>query len=315
MDELLIKYLLGEANSEEQQAALNWINTNENNRRHFDQLKFVWGKSKTIAKDIQIDEEEAWEKFKENVNGNQKQIPFKNKKNNWKIIAAAATLFLFLGAALFTFIFQRNPQIIISSNEKVLIDTLSDGSIVTLNKHSKLIYKEKFAGDSRKVELIGEGFFEVTHNKQKPFLIQVKDVKVKVVGTSFNIKQKPDNIEVIVETGIVKVSKNAHSIQLLPHQKTIISSNTKQPIIEQNEDELYNFYRTNEFKCNATPLWKLVNALNNAYSNKIIIANDNIRNLQITTTFKNNSLSQITAILSQTLNIQSQNINGNIILK
>jgi len=315
MDELLIKYLIGEADDEEQRTALDWINTNDENRRHFNQLKFVWEKSKTIAIDSSIDENKAWEKFKKKINTEQKQIPFTSKKSTWKTSAAAAVIFLFLGAATFYYLLQRNPEIIISSNNKVLIDTLSDGTLVTLNKNSKLIYKQKFESNSRKVQLIGEGFFQVTPNVEKPFLIHVEDVEVKVVGTSFNIKQAPEHIQIIVETGIVKVSKKANTIQLLPHQKATVFPNKNQPVVEQNEDEFYNFYRTNEFVCNATPLWKLVDALNTAYNGNITISNPNIRNLKITTTFKNNSLNEITTILAQTLNIQVEENNGEITLK
>lgn len=64
---------------------------------------------------------------------------------------------------------------------------LSDGTTVWLNAESKLKYPTKFTGTERLVELEGEGYFEVTHNASRPFIVQSKGQRVKVLGTKFNI--------------------------------------------------------------------------------------------------------------------------------
>jgi ferric-dicitrate binding protein FerR (iron transport regulator) len=70
---------------------------------------------------------------------------------------------------------------IVSVNE-VKKDTLPDGSFATLNKNSVLTYPAAFKGKTRKVQSKGEAFFNVTPNKQKPFIIDVNDVQVKSGG-------------------------------------------------------------------------------------------------------------------------------------
>lgn len=65
---------------------------------------------------------------------------------------------------------------------------LPDHSTITLNMGSSLKLSEGFAHTNRDVYLEGEAFFDVTHNKNLPFVVHVKDYKVKVLGTRFNVK-------------------------------------------------------------------------------------------------------------------------------
>ncbi len=84
---------------------------------------------------------------------------------------------------------------------------LSDGTKIWLNSGSKLIYPGKFGIESRSVSIEGEAFFEVAKDPEKPFIVQTSDLDVVVLGTSFNLKNYPDekNIETTVIEGQVKV--------------------------------------------------------------------------------------------------------------
>ncbi|GGH16794.1 DUF4974 domain-containing protein [Sphingobacterium alkalisoli] len=70
---------------------------------------------------------------------------------------------------------------------------LSDGSTVWLNAGSQLRYPNVFAADSRRVELIGEAYFEVSHNPNKPFMVKTKDQQIQVLGTGFNVRAYPNS--------------------------------------------------------------------------------------------------------------------------
>ena len=74
---------------------------------------------------------------------------------------------------------------------------LPDSSVVTLNSGSSLKYSSSdFNSDNRNVSLTGEGFFSVTKDSTKPFYVITPGIKVKVLGTTFNLKAYPDeNIE------------------------------------------------------------------------------------------------------------------------
>jgi ferric-dicitrate binding protein FerR (iron transport regulator) len=81
------------------------------------------------------------------------------------------------------------------------------------------------------------------------------------------------------------------------------------------EDKLYNYYRSKEFVCDDTPLWKLVEVLNEAYGVNIVIENKELRGLRLNTTFNNESLDTILDIVSQTFGITYTKEADRIILK
>lgn len=318
-DDLLVKYLLGEANTEEQTLVGNWINTNSDNKKYFDDFSLIWVESKKLAAQSTIDENEAWKRFKQRIDndgsGTATIIPLSRPSFSWAR-AASLLLLVAVGGLLAYLFINRSPELItMQSGNEVLIDTLPDGSVVTLNKQSTLSYPEDFDGDIRSIALSGEAFFNVTPDKEKPFIITVNDVTVKVVGTSFNVKNTTEKTEVIVETGIVAVKKKENEISVNPNEKAVVLKTAEAPVKANNEDALYNYYRTKEFVCNETPLWRLVDVLNEAYGVNIIIGNGRLKNLALTTTFRNEPLENILAVVSETLNIHVERKGIDIILK
>ncbi len=107
--------------------------------------------------------------------------------------------------------------------------SLADGSRVWLNAASSLRFPTAFRGADRLVELTGEGFFEVAHNSQKPFHVQVNDMQVKVLGTQFNINGYADdgNMRTTLIEGSVMVSseKLGRSAVLKPGQQAVLKIN------------------------------------------------------------------------------------------
>ncbi|WP_109831587.1 FecR family protein [Reichenbachiella versicolor] len=83
---------------------------------------------------------------------------------------------------------------------------LPDGTQVWLNSSSSISFKNKLDEESREIELVGEAFFDVKRDENRPFIIHTDNVFTTVLGTSFNISAQPDkNIEIAVATGVVQV--------------------------------------------------------------------------------------------------------------
>jgi ferric-dicitrate binding protein FerR (iron transport regulator) len=318
-DDLLVKYLLGEATTEEQALVTDWIEASAANRKHFEHFELIWSKSKQLATQSTVDESAAWERFKQRIETpathTAKTIELPRPSFAWSR-AASILLVVAVGSLLTWFLANREPNLItLQSGNQVLIDTLPDGSVITLNKESTLSYPAEFDGDTRSIALNGEAFFNVTPDKDKPFIITVNDVTVKVVGTSFNVKNTDEKTEVIVETGIVAVKKKENEVSVNPNEKAIVLKSAEAPIKENNDDALYNYYRTKEFVCNATPLWRLVDVLNDAYGVNIVISNPRLKNLELTTTFRNEPIENILAVVGETLNIHVERKGVDFILK
>lgn len=81
---------------------------------------------------------------------------------------------------------------------------LDDGSALALNTQSVL--QVKYGGDERRIVLRrGEATFQVAHDEQRPFIVQAGDVSVRAVGTAFNVRMKPEGVEVTVTEGVVDI--------------------------------------------------------------------------------------------------------------
>ena len=181
-----------------------------------------------------------------------------------------------------------------------MVDTLSDGSIITLNKNTVLNYPVSFKAKTRTVKLKGEAFFKVTPNKAKPFIVDAGNVTVTVLGTAFNIKNYDSSTQVIVESGIVKVTRGDQSIQLQKGEQVLIKNNAAAFEKSTVKDSLYNYYRSKEIVCNNTPLPDVIETINQAYNTHIVLGDDAVKQLRLSTTFKEEDLETVINVIQQT---------------
>lgn len=96
-----------------------------------------------------------------------------------------------------------------NKSNKALSVALEDGSVVILQPNASLYYPEKFGLQNRSVKLVGDAFFEIAKDQNKPFLVHHDNLVTRVLGTSFYIKHNDndDLVEVEVRTGRVEVYK------------------------------------------------------------------------------------------------------------
>jgi transmembrane sensor len=315
-DDLLVKHLLGEASPEESAAVETWIAASSGNARTFRDFKTIWDQSRhlAIASDISVDA--AWDRFQELRAADaqpQRAIPF--RLNARVRIAAAIALLITCGIAFWLTNQNTNRMLAVHSAGAPLADTLPDGSIVTLNKGATLHYPEHFEGGERNVTLDGEAFFEVAPDKSHPFIIAANDTRVRVVGTSFNVATGTERTEVIVATGVVEVSRAAEAVRLQPREAATVYQGRAGIVKRQTDDLLYNYYRTHEFVCVGTPLSRLVEVLQQAYDVEISIPDPALRNMQLTATFKDESLRQVLDVITATLGIHFEQSGKQVTLK
>lgn len=105
---------------------------------------------------------------------------------------------------------------------------LPDGTQVWLNAGSKLTYGKEFNNERREVTLVGEAYFDVVKNTEKPFLIHARNVDIRVLGTAFNVKSYPGDktTETSLIRGTVEVSINnrpEEKIILKPREKLVVA--------------------------------------------------------------------------------------------
>lgn len=150
---------------------------------------------------------------------------------------------------------------------------LSDGSKVYLNAGSRLVYPELFTDKTREVFLVGEAFFEVKHNIGQPFVVQTTDIRVRVLGTKFNISAYPsDNIiETVLTDGKVRLEQNSsgmfsETIDMIPNQLASFSKTEKEVKLVMIDPDNYTLWKDGICKFESTDLNRIVKKLERFYN-------------------------------------------------
>jgi transmembrane sensor len=310
-DDLLVKYLLDEASATERQQVEAWLQDDPSHQQYYQHFKLILQKSELNNSDTTQDHE-ALARLNERM---QQEGLLSNRKPFFSWTRAVAAI-LILGVSTwfaYTLINQEAPAIQVQTTTNTLQQELADGSIVTLNKNSAL--STQFTTNERLVNLKGEAFFKVSANAKKPFVIKVDGLTVKVIGTSFNVKSRNEHIVVIVESGIVKVSKANQSVELRKGEKVELIGPNASLTKEKNNSSLYNYYYSHEIVCQQTRLDELVPILNEKFDTKITITRPALQELPINTTFKEETLDQILDVIAKTHGLQVIYSGNQILLK
>lgn len=148
--------------------------------------------------------------------------------------------------------------------------TLSDGSKVIINSDSKLSFPKHFTATDRHIKLRGEAYFEVSHNPEKPFIVETALQRVRVLGTSFNIAAYPEERTVTtLVTGKVNINTAAESRNLEPGMQGIITSGMIQ--VQPADLESALAWKNDKFVFVKTPLTDIIKQLERWYNVSINI--------------------------------------------
>ncbi len=296
--ELVAKYLAGETNDLENSKMKTWLEASEDNRKVFNESKSAFEKVGTYYRMKNFDTNSAWKNVQAQTDPSQsRSVPLrkfrKEVATQFYKYAAVILVALLLGSVGYYIGFRnRVPAFyseIISAEKQVLQEyVLPDGSVVALNSNSKLTFPGKFKGDVREVSIVGEAFFDVKPNPEKPFVINAGDAQVKVLGTSFSVSAYPENeaVEVIVETGRVQViSKDSEKqevireIFLTPGEKGTLISKTSTLEKTLNTDPNFLSWKTHDLVFDKVPLGDVIRCLERTYHIEIELSEPELGDL------------------------------------
>ncbi len=169
-----------------------------------------------------------------------------NGIRRWLSYAAAALVFISIGLAgrfVLEGHYGAKPSIcrmIVAKGQKSIV-VLPDSTVVSLNSESELSYSSDFGKENREVSLTGEAYFRVTHDAKHPFLVNARELKIKVYGTEFNIKcyKEDKTIETTLVKGSLSISKkSSKEIFLKPNQQYVYSEKAEsESVIAVNKNE------------------------------------------------------------------------------
>jgi transmembrane sensor len=313
---LLVRFLSGETNAQEQRQIEQWLESDQN-RKYFEEFSAIWYASSAAADFDAAYLKEDWKKIHAKINSKTAEPRKRGIQRSlfYQIAGVAAVLivtfgFYFLTQGIFNQLSTK--ELVAGSSAKKKICTLPDGSTVFLNANSKLTYPEKFSDHQRVVTLEGEAFFEIAPNSQNPFLIETGTVTTEVVGTSFNINSMTNRVIVTVVTGKVLLYKDkADAIAMTVGEQGIYGDSGLEKMT--NNDLNFLSWKTNVLIFQNTSLTKVVDDLNRHYGDHIQIASKMLEGCTLTSTFRNQTLEEILQELTVVLSIELER-NGDMVM-
>jgi ferric-dicitrate binding protein FerR (iron transport regulator) len=201
------------------------------------------------------------------------------------ISAAAVALLLIVGSWM---LFNRT-----NGNEPAFVETmtgngcksqitLSDGTKVDLNAGSKIQYPAHFNGKDRNVKLTGEAYFEVAKDSKHPFIVSVENIKIKVLGTHFNVKAFTDDgvITTTLIEGSVSVASigNKKTFTLKPNQQLVYTTKTGNFALRNVEAKLFAGWKNNEYYFEHERFEQIARNIERIYNIGVIISSGRIGN-------------------------------------
>jgi ferric-dicitrate binding protein FerR (iron transport regulator) len=241
-----------------------------------------------------------------------------NSKNLWLKIAAVVLPVIFV-STIFLMIGNESD-----SNNKFAIDVnrgskatimLPDQSKVWINSNTNLQYAAN-ESNVREVKLNGEAYFMVKKDASRPFILAFDDIKIEVVGTSFNVKAYKNNetIETSLVEGKVKITGNHLSGEYLlkPNEKAIYNKKSNNLTIISTTNEIETAWKNNELKFDSEKFNEVMNRIEDWYGITIVNKYPQINNDLITGSFKNQGIESVLDILSTQYNIKYTR-SGNVI--
>lgn len=316
-EDLLTRYFLGETTPEEITGLSEWLSSNPLNMKLFDEYRQTWllTVKDNITSNTDIDKEwkDLEEKLKHSSTSGYPAPAIRKKQGifplstTWKVAAALLVLAVIAATLIYT---SLSPKMVeVYAEEGNLEQVLPDGSVVMLYRGSTIEYPVEFVNKERRITLEGVAFFNVTHDPSHPFVVAGNNVRIKVLGTTFQVNTIEDDkmVSVVLATGSVSVYfRNRESEQLIlnPGEMALISTDNKTMQKSANSNPNFNAWLTGTITFNNTGLREVIATLEEVYQTKIVIENEESANCTLTATFNRQSFEEVMQVISTTLDLQ-----------
>ena len=240
-------------------------------------------------------------------------------KRYWMQIAASLLFIIAGGLTVLTYMQRQEintlaeQNVVIRSGDygKSLV-TLPDGTIVHLNAKSSLTYSQDFGRTDRKVELSGEGFFEVKKDTEKKFIVGTGYMDVTVLGTKFNVYayEDKDMVEMSLVEGSVNITTELppyRSINVKPNEKVTYNKITGELKHEQTSNKIETAWMNKELVFRSEPLKNVFDCLSRKFAVTFNVNDEELLNDIYTGTFEDENIESIMKVLKIHYNFEYKN--------
>lgn len=223
---LVVAYLEGRITAAEEEALFDHITASAEGLAAFRREELAW----ELRRPRSAETEAAWKRFADAVAQAKRERVMRRVRRQWLAAAAVALLLIVGGAAgwLRYAMLPEQPFAMSAPMGGKMCAQLPDGTVVWLNAGSTLRYSSRFNADHRRVELTGEGYFEVAHAGGDEFRVSTKGYDVVVKGTKFDISAYPDDryITTALVEGSVLVDAPSTQMMMKPGDRVSLDTRT-----------------------------------------------------------------------------------------
>lgn len=215
----------------------------------------------------------------------------------------------------------------VNGADKTMLLQLSDGSIVKLEKNSRLRYPAEFGDSKREVHLEGGAFFEVQKNPKRPFLVFANGLVTRVLGTSFHVKayQKDPNVTVAVKSGRVSVYADQRDTQQDPEAKGVVLTPNQQAVFHRSKATISKIVVESpvlllppaeiaRFVFEEAPAAQVFTALEKAYGIEVVFDEEVMKDCTLTINLTDENLFQKLEVICKVLDVRYKLIDGQVII-
>ncbi|MEN7551619.1 FecR domain-containing protein [Rapidithrix thailandica] len=322
--ELATKYLSGELSTEEI-GELDMYLANEEYRRQFQTISSQWNIAKRNFTQHEFDIQKGKAKLYAKIRRHDASFGAKKKTIHlnplfWKVAASVLVLL-----TLAWWVWQQPAptapgivwkEISTQPGQKTIL-SLGDGTQITLNAGSVLRYPESFQDSIRWVHLMGEAFFDVASNPDKPFIVRSGRLDTRVLGTKFNVKsyEEEEIARVSLVEGKVEVTTPSNKKVVLNPKQEILYQKDRQDITVKEFTPLKVVgWKENTFIMENEPLKNLLPLLERNFGVEIQLTDTQLANCKITADFRGESVWTMLEVLKYTTGIEYDFLNDKTIV-
>lgn len=302
IEQIIIKYFEEGLSPKEEKDLKVWLKTSEENRFYFQEVVAIWKNAARPEESVSLNEME--DKVLKVIKREIAPV------STFKWIRYAAAILL-LGVALITFRLMRSvpevdPILLSTSEGERLEFVLPDSSLIWMNENSELSFVME--GNSRKVRMSGEIFFDIWTDSTRSFIIEAGKSRTEVLGTSFNIKTEEDGeVEIRVSSGVVAFSAQSNEQNRLELEKgelAILSSEEEELTKEETAVLNTAVWRTGELNFDNNELGMLADELRRYMDLDLRFEDPAIANCKVTAVIALDDKSLVEDILSFSMGLE-----------
>ncbi|MCS2890400.1 FecR domain-containing protein [Parabacteroides faecis] len=306
IEQIILRNLSGEASCDDVITFSEWLASSARNKESFLKIKKYWDAEVAGAK-LQ-NPEATYNKLLDRIRKAERK---ETVRRLWIRYAGAAAVAIIVGITGYWIGGQRNVTPVqyysyITGNSVSSFE-LPDGTEISLNKNSTLSYSSSYGEKVREVSLEGEGYFSVTKDKTKAFVVDLNGSKISVLGTVFNVKNdsKENVTTATLVEGSIRFETPEQQILLKPNQQLVFNKSENQIDIENVSTDLITAWKSHLIKYKSISFKEFLDMLKDRYTVDIVLSNEILGEQKVTGSFDESlTVDQILDLMKKNLSFR-----------